>query len=239
MEPDRSIHSIHGYFLRPADVGVPIRYDVERVRDGRGYSNRAVVGYQYDKAVFSAQASFQVEEEGEDFGSASPADVPDPESLPSAAEALSGIDSAAAHYWSHGRSFDMRHVPSPIYVDVADERVPSQGVWVRAFDALPDDAALQRTALAYVCDYTILEPILRAHGYAWSDPRLTTASLDHAMWFHRDGSLNDWVLYAQEGLSARSNRGLTLGRFFDHSGRHLATVAQEGMVRWRPDDTQS
>ncbi len=131
----------------------------------------------------------------------------------------------------------MRHVPGPVYLEVEGEHAPAQAIWIRAFDALPDGADakatadLHRLALAYVCDYTILEPLLRANGLHWSSPGLATASLDHSMWFHRDGRLDDWVLYAQEAVSGQSNRGLATGRFFDRSGRLLATVAQEGMIR--------
>jgi acyl-CoA thioesterase-2 len=230
VDADRQLHSMHSYFMRPVDIGATVRYEVERLRDGRGYSTRNVRGYQGGKAVYAAMGSFHVPEDGPDFQPAMPASV-DPESLRSAAEALDGVEGPAAEYWSAGRSFDMRHVPGPVYVQVEGARVPQQAVWVKAFDRLPDGADLHRTALAYVCDYTILEPILRVHGLAWADPGLATASLDHAMWFHRDGRLDDWVLYAQEAISGQDNRGLAMGRFFDRSGRLLATVAQEGMIR--------
>ncbi|GLB69140.1 acyl-CoA thioesterase [Arthrobacter mangrovi] len=227
---DRQLHSMHSYFMRPVDIGAVVRYEVENLRDGRGYSTRSVRGYQGGKAVFAAMGSFQVPEEGPEFQAEMPAAV-EPESLRSAAEALNGIEGDAAAYWSAGRSFDMRHVPGPVYVEVEGEQVPQQAVWVKAFDRLPDGADLHRTALAYVCDYTILEPILRAHGNYWAEPGLATASLDHSMWFHREGRADEWVLYAQEAVSGQRNRGLATGRFFDRSGRLLATVAQEGMIR--------
>ena len=106
-----------------------------------------------------------------------------------------------------------------------------QALWLRSFAALPDDPAAHRIALAYACDYTILEPVLRAHGYAWADEDLLTASLDHAMWFHRDGRVDDWVLYVQDAQSAQRWRGLARGRFYSRDGVHLATVMQEGMIR--------
>ena len=225
------IHSMHGYFARPVDVGVEVRYDVETVRDGRSFSLRTVRGYQNGALVATTTASFHVPEPGDDVASAMPVGIPDPESLPSTADVLSGVEGPAAEYWSHGRSFDMRHVPSPVYLPGDRGREPHQAVWVKAFEALPDDAVTQAVALAYVCDYTILEPILRASGYAWADPGLMTASLDHAMWFHRPGRIDEWVLYAQEVASAQDGRGLATGRFFDRAGRLLATVAQEGVIR--------
>lgn len=236
VHTDRTLHSMHSYFMRPAEISSTVRYEVERLRDGRGYSTRSVRGYQNGKAVFSAMGSFHVREEGADYQPESPASV-DPDSLRSAAEVLTGVEGAAAEYWSTGRSFDMRHVPGPIYVNVEGGIRPQQAVWVKAFSRLPDNpvghasADLHRVALAYVCDYTILEPILRVKNLHWSSPGLTTASLDHSIWFHRDGRADEWVLYAQEALSAQNSRGLALGRFFDRNGSLLATVAQEGMVR--------
>jgi len=235
-DADRALHSMHSYFMRPVDIGAPVRYDVEVLRDGRGYSTRSVRAVQGGKTAFAAMGSFQVPEEGPDFQQPAPAAV-EPASLETAAAALAGTAGPAAEYWAHGRSFDMRHVPGPVYIETDGGAVPAQAVWVKAFDALPDaadakaTADLHRTALAYVCDYTILETLLRVRGLHWSSPHLATASLDHAMWFHRDGRADEWVLYAQDAVSGQSNRGLALGRFFDRSGRLLATVAQEGMIR--------
>jgi acyl-CoA thioesterase-2 len=230
---DRSLHSIHSYFLLPVDSGVPVRYDVERLREGRSYSTRQVRGFQHDELAFVALASFAVVEEGPDFHAPMPADLPDPESLPSSAEVLAGVDTEAARYWSEGRSFDMRHVPGPIYLEVDGHREPHQAIWIKSYDALPDDPAVHRAALVYVCDYTILEPLLRQQGRAWADADLMTASLDHSMWLHRDGRLDEWVLYAQEAESLQNNRGLATGRFFRRDGVLLATLAQEGMIRTR------
>lgn len=227
---DRVLHSMHSYFLRPVDIGAVVRYEVERLRDGRGYSSRHVRGFQNGKPVYDAIGSFQVPEDGDDDAPAMP-EVPGPEELPTAADVLAGVPGAAAEYWGHGRSFDMRHVEGPVYLEVQGPKTPHQAVWVKAFDRLPDDPDLHRAALAYVCDYTILEPLLRAQGRAWADPGLVTASLDHSMWFHREGRADEWVLYVQDGCSLQRNRGLVRGQFFDRDGRLLASVAQEGMIR--------
>ncbi|MDO9398779.1 MAG: thioesterase family protein [Herbiconiux sp.] len=228
---DRRVNSFHGHFLRPVDVDSVVEYEVDRVRDGRGYSTRTVTGRQGGKTAFLATVTFQVPEEGPDLQIVLPEGMPDPESLPSSAEALAGVEGPAAAYWASGRSFDMRHVPSPVYLSVEGAAVPHQAVWVKAFDTLPDDADLHRTALAYVCDYTILESALRAVSTPWSAPGLSTASLDHALWFHRDGRADEWVLYAQQAQSLQSGRALVHGSFFSTDGRLLASVAQEGMIR--------
>lgn len=233
VSDDRTLHSMHSYFLRPVDMHVPVRYEVELLRDGRGYSTRQVRGFQNNKPVYTALGSFHVSEEGTEQASTAPAEYLDidPESLASAAQVLTEAQGPAAEYWSTGRSFDMRHVPGALYLNVDGERTAHQAVWVKAFTQLPDDQITQRAALAYVCDYTILEPILRTQNLSWGAEGLVTASLDHAMWFHREGRVDDWVLYVQEAVSTQNSRGLAWGRFYTRDGQLLATVAQEGMIR--------
>jgi acyl-CoA thioesterase-2 len=240
---DRGLHSMHSYFLRPVDIGAEVRYEVEHLRDGRGYSARHLRAYQSGKVVFTALGSFHTGAAGDTYAAPFPGPVPDPESLPSSAAYLrdeppgTGTMTAESKaYWSSGRGFDMRHVPGPVYLRVDGHRVPHQAIWVKPFDPLRpvdglDAAQLHTAALAYVCDYTILEPVLRVLGRPWAQPGLVTASLDHAMWFHRAGAVDDWLLYAQEAVAADAGRGLGTGRFFTRDHRHLATVAQEGMLR--------
>ncbi|GGB31234.1 acyl-CoA thioesterase II [Flexivirga endophytica] len=237
----KHLHSTHSYFMRPAEIGAEVRYEVEILRDGRGYSTRQVRGYQGGKPIFVCLANFAAGGPGGDVQSKMPANIADPESLPSSADYLTGksggtMTETSQDYWSHGRSFDMRHVPGPVYLTVEGDHVAHQAVWVRPFDALRDvpgldDRQRDAAALSYVCDYTILEPTLRALGLAWADDGLVTASLDHSMWIHRSTPVDGWLLYAQEAVSAGDGRGLNLGRFFTPEGTHLATVVQEGMIR--------
>jgi len=234
IEDDRALHSTHTYFLRPADIGGEVTYEVERTRDGRGFSSRLVKGYQHGKVVVEAMASYQVAVAGSrEYSVGAPGGIPDPESLPSSAEAVAGHEGAFAEFWAGGRSFDMRHVGPPLYFSGDPGSAPAarQSIWIRAFSPIPADQATQRIALAWVCDAPILEPLLRTWGSYWTQPGIATASLDHSMWFHRDVDLNDWVLYSMEAESGQSDRGLVLGRFTDRAGRLIATVAQEGLIR--------
>ncbi|QSR24147.1 acyl-CoA thioesterase II [Nocardioides aromaticivorans] len=237
----KAMHSMHSYFMRPVDIGAEVRYEVEILRDGRGYSTRQVRAFQNGKPVYVCMASFAAGEPGGSFQATMPDGLPSPESLPSSADYLDDkaggtMTDTSKAYWSGGRSFDMRHVPGPVYLTVEGETSPHQGVWVRPFDALRDVEGLtagQRdtAALAYVCDYTILEPALRVLGHAWADEGLVTASLDHAMWFHRTVRMDDWLLYAQDAISVESGRGAGIGRFFTADGELVATAVQEGMIR--------
>jgi acyl-CoA thioesterase-2 len=118
-----------------------------------------------------------------------------------------------------------------LFVEVAGERVPQQAVWMRMRAPMPDDPRLHRAALAYLSDMTIQESILRRHGITWQTPGLKVASLDHAMWWHRFGRVDEWMLYVQQSPNARGGRGLAQGRIYSHDGALMATVAQEVMVR--------
>jgi acyl-CoA thioesterase-2 len=237
----KSLHSMHSYFLRPVDIGAAVRHEVELLRDGRGYSTRQVRAYQNGKPVYVCLANFAAGEPGGSFQESFAGEVPDPEELPSSAEYLAQrqggtMTEVSKAYWSHGRSFDMRHVPGPVYLTVEGKQEPHQAVWLKPFDRLRPvegltEAQRDLAALAYVCDYTILEPVLRVLGLAWAAPGLVTASLDHAMWIHRPAVVDDWLLYVQEAVAADTGRGLGTGRFYTRGGRHLATVAQEGMIR--------
>ena len=228
---DRYVHSMHGYFLRPGDVTKPITFSVDRIHDGRSFSTRRTQAYQGGQPILSMIASFQDTDDGLEHQTEMPDDIPSPESLPSAAESLAGLDHPVARYWAKERPFDMRHVPSPLFLKVDAPHVAHQAVWIKAIGALPDDPDLHRAALAYASDYSILESIFRRHGIAWSTPNLKAASLDHAMWWHRFGRVDEWMLYVQESPNAIGGRGLSTGRIYDREGHLLASVAQEGMVR--------
>jgi acyl-CoA thioesterase-2 len=228
---DRVAHSMHGYFLRSGDVALPITFAVDRIHDGRSFSTRRTQAYQLGLPIFSMIASFQSEDTGLDHQADMPADLPDPLSLPTALEGLSGVEHPSVRSWVSECPFDIRHISSPIFLRVEGEHVPHQAVWMRAVGQLPDNLNVHRAALAYASDYTILESIFGAHGVPWGTPGLKAASLDHAMWWHRAGRVDEWMLYAQESPSAVGGRGLALGKFFRRDGILVASVAQEGMVR--------
>ena len=231
ISDDRFIHSLHGYFLRPGDVDEAITFAVDRIHDGRSFSTRRVQAYQKGQPIFSMISSFQDVDPGLDHQVAMPDGIPDPESLPSAQEVLTSLNHPVADVWAKTRAFDLRHHPTSLYVSVDGEPTPHQAVWLKALAPLPDDPAIHRAALAYASDFSILEPVMRAHGVSWATPGLKMASLDHAMWWHRFHRADEWFLYVQESPSAIGGRGLALGRIFSQSGQLIASVAQEGMIR--------
>lgn len=226
----RFIHSLHGYFLRPGDANEPIRFLVDRMRDGGSFSARRVHAVQGGRILMSLITSFQEASEGLDHQVLMPEATP-AEQIPPDSEALSQIDHPLARH-AASRAVELRHVDPQLFPGNTIEVRDTQSVWMRVPRALPDDPLLHAAVLAYASDYSLLEPVLRRHGLLWGDPRLRMASLDHGMWFHRPAArVDDWVLYTQQSPSAQGGRGLGLGHMFAADGTLLATVGQEGMVR--------
>lgn len=230
LPDDRTVHSMHGYFLRPGDSAKGITFSVDRIHDGRSFSTRRTQAFQEGVPIFSMIASFQDEDPGLEHQSAMPDGIPEPDDLADLESQLEGLHPLSRRLLTD-RPVEIRHVPSPIYLSVEGDHVPHQAVWIKIRRALPDDPWIHRATLAYLSDLTIQESILRAHGIAWAAPGLKVASLDHAMWWHRFGRVDDWMLYVQESPSARGGRGLATGRIYSRGGELLASVAQEVMVR--------
>jgi acyl-CoA thioesterase-2 len=238
VDPGRTVHSLHAYFLRPGDPAVPLGYEVERVRDGRSFTTRRVVAFQHDRPIFVMSGSFQVGEEGLDHQDPAP-DAPDPETLPSVAD----LAAADADRWRVLReefaSIDVRFAGRRRGEDGDDkERAhpAASRVWIRIAEPLPDDPLLHVCLLAYLSDLTLLSSTLAPHRNVrpFTD-QVRMASLDHALWFHRPFRADGWLLYDQVSPSATGGRGLAGGRIFTRSGAHVATVMQEGLIRVRMD----
>lgn len=230
LPENRTVHSMHGYFLRPGDSSQGITIAVDRIHDGRSFSTRRSQAYQNGVPIFSMIASFQDDDPGLEHAVPMPEGIPAPDTLSPDEDRVVGLPDGVVRMLSE-RAADIRHVDSPLYLPSDDERVPHQGVWMRMRATLPDDPALHRAALAYLSDMTIQESILRAHGAYWSLPGLKVASLDHAMWWHRPARVDEWLLYVQESPNARGGRGLATGRIYTEDGTLIASVAQEIMVR--------
>jgi acyl-CoA thioesterase-2 len=229
LPPERVVHSMHGYFLRPGDATAPVTFGVDRIHDGRSFSTRRTQAYQGGVPIFSAIASFQDDDEGLDHQAPMP-DVPGPDELPDPSDGPLS-QHPTTRLMLRERPIDIRWVPSPLYFAVEEPAEPRQAVWVRARRPLPADQLVHRAVLAYVSDLTIQESILRGHRVPWSWPGLKVASLDHAMWWHRDARADEWMLYVQESPSARGGRGLATGRIYSGDGVLTASVAQEITVR--------
>lgn len=235
VDADRQVHSLHGYFMRPGDTKVPIVYEVDRIRNGGSFTTRRVVAVQHGKAIFSLEASFQLTEPGLDHQFPMPLDVPPPEELETQRELLEHMDNVPdtiRRFWARERPLEIKPVNLEHYTS-RDKLPPRQNIWLRTTGPVPDQWPLRAAVLAYLSDMTLLDTSTFAHGRAVFDPDLQVASLDHAMWFHREHPLDDWLLYTQDSPSASGARGFTRGAIYGRDGVLIASVAQEGLIRLR------
>ena len=235
--PGRQVHSLHAYFLRPGDPEHPILYEVDRIRDGKSFTTRRVVAIQHGRAIFNMSASFQVEESGFEHQFPMP-DVPGPEELEPEIEIRRREAHRIPEPWREifvrERAIEVRPVEPLSFFDT-EKRPPRSQVWLRVADQLPDDPVLHRAVLAYASDLTLLDTSILPHPVSFADPRLQTASLDHAMWFHRPFRADEWLLYDMDSPSAWGARGLNRGGLFRRDGTLVASCAQEGLIRLHPE----
>lgn len=234
VEDDRSIHSLHGYFMRPGDPSVPIVYDVARDRDGKSFTTRRIIAIQHGQPIFSMLSSFHVAEEGLEHEMPMP-EVPAPESLPDEKELVKNFADRMPpnmrSYFARDRPIELRPCDPHHYVDPGRSKGFVQNVWFRATGPLPDAPRLHQCVLAYASDMTLLDTALVAHHTNIFDNRLMLASLDHALWFHRPFRADEWILYAEDTPSAAGARAFNRGLIFSREGHLIASAAQEGMVR--------
>ncbi len=230
---NRRIHSLHCYFLRSGDVKRPILYVVDRIRDGRSFTTRRVVAYQKDKAIFNMSASFQIDEKGFEHHAEMP-DVPGPEALMSelemARKVKDRIPDEIREKFICDRPIEIRPVHPVDYFN-PDKRPPVNCSWFRTVGKMPDERTAHECLLAYASDFSLLGTCMLPHGVSWAQKNIQTASIDHAMWFHRDFRLDDWLLYAMDSPSASNARGLNLGNIFTRDRKLVASVAQESLIR--------
>jgi acyl-CoA thioesterase II len=231
VDSDRQPHSLHSYFIRPANPTKPISYQVETIRDGRSFSTRRVTASQSDKTIFEMMASFHVEEAGVEHSEAVPS-VTQPEQLTPFEDRFAGREATDMTRWFlRVRPFDLRYVDlSPF--DFSQEGTPArQQVWIKTKVPMTADVLLHYGVFAYVSDFTVLDPILLRHGIRWTDEAILGASLDHSLWFHRSLKIDEWLLLDQESPVATGARGLATGKVWTLDGGRVATITQEALLR--------
>ncbi|MTB51997.1 acyl-CoA thioesterase II [Lewinella sp. W8] len=230
---DRFVHSLHGYFVLPGNLDIPIVFEVDRIRDGGSFTTRAVKAIQNGAAIFHLTASFHLDQEGYDHQ----VDMPD----------VLGYDELVS-YESMARQFGDK-LPENIRKLLSVERPiefrpvefhnpfaheiyePYRNVWFKTYGEMPDERHEHELVLAYASDYNLLTTALLPHGKATDYRNLQLASLDHAMWFHRPFRADEWLLYSIDSPSASGARGFTRGNIFNVRGELVASVVQEGLMR--------
>ena len=231
VDDEKNIHSLHSYFLRAGDETKPLHFRVHRDFDGRSISNRRVVVRQDDKVIFNLTASFQKPADGLDHQIAMPEVLP-PEQCMNAMEQIARnplISDEHIERMSVPRPFEMRSFrPEGKNPDAR------QYQWFKTVAPLPDDPLTHRAALAFASDMGLLSTSMIPHGLHWTTPGLFSTSLDHAMWFHDDLRVDQWICYVMDSDWTGNTRGLNRGALFTEDGLLVATAVQEGMIRLTP-----
>lgn len=234
VEPGRVAHSLHAYFIRPGNPYKQIVFDVDATRDGGSFATRRVVAKQDARPIFITSVSFQTAEAGLEHQAAMP-EVTPPEQLQTDFE-----------FWTemarrHPDRFDppltqaieRRVVARRDYIDPQPSE-PLLHTWMRAAGDLGDDPVRHQTLIAFMSDFALLGAALLPHPYTAHSKKIQAASLDHAIWFHRPGRADDYLLYTMDSTNAGGGRGFSRGQFFSRDGRLIASTAQESLIRLRP-----
>ena len=233
VQEDRHMHSMHAYFILPGDPEQPIVYEVDRIRDGGSFTTRRIVAIQHGRAIFNMAASFQKKERGFDHQFNMP-DVPGPDALLNDDELLSHfrpkIPEKIYERLAYPRPIEFKSVEGIHYLS-SQKGEPRRHVWMRSKGKMTDDLDLHRSVLLYASDYNLLTTALRPHQPDFTETFL--ASLDHAMWIHRDFRMDEWLLFDLDSPSASNGRGFTRGNIFNEQGLLVASMVQEGLIRKR------
>jgi acyl-CoA thioesterase-2 len=213
---DRPVHSLHAYFLRPGDPSTPAIFDVERIRDGRSFTTRRIVVIQHGQAIFNMDASFQVGEEGLEHADTMP-------NLEPPLEADLVEETKGGAFISYLVDFEKLSEDQPQRAE--------KFIWFKANGEVPDDPMLHTALMAYESDSALLGTARLPHQGGFQRDKMQMASLDHALWFQRPVSVNDWQLYTLDSPAAARSRGYTRGTIFSADGQLIANVQQEGLMR--------
>jgi acyl-CoA thioesterase II len=235
IDPKRTAHSFHCYFLRPGDANKPIIYNVDNIRDGGSISTRRVKAIQNGKSIFFLTASFHNASGGFDHQAEMPKVTP-PEELISeldiARKFADKIPEKIRHLVTCEKPIEIR--PVEFFNPLEPEKAPpKRHVWMKANGDLPDDLRVHKYLLAYASDFAFLPVAGQPHKVSFFLPQFQMATIDHSMWFHREFRFDDWLLHVIESPSASNDRGFVRGQFFDRQGRLVASTAQEGVMRAR------
>ncbi|RZA23934.1 MAG: acyl-CoA thioesterase II, partial [Proteobacteria bacterium] len=233
VEADRPAHSLHGYFIRPGNSHDPLYFEVDLIRSGRSFSTRRVVAKQNGLAIFSMSVSFQHPEDGLEHQDPMPS-TSGPDGLLNEQErALSVKDllpPKTRDVYTRDRPIEVRDVNPQNPFDPKPEPAVKQS-WLKTSGPVGEDQLLHRALLAYASDFGLVGTSLAPHGLSLLRGDVQMASLDHAMYFHRNFRFDDWLLYAKRSTISFGSRGFNQGQFFTRAGALIASVTQEGLIR--------
>ncbi len=226
--------AISAHFIAGGDPAKDLQFQVVRLRDERRFANRRVDVVQDGELLTTAMVSFVDGGRGLEHG-IEPPQVPDPLSLPKIDDLLVGYEETVPQFVEALRPIEWRYTNDPAWVMRSKgDRLAHNRVWLKADGPMPDDPVLHAAALVYASDTTVLDSIITTHGLSWGYDRIFAATVNHSVWFHRPIRFDEWVLYSTSSPVAADSRGLGTGHFFDQSGQMVATVVQEGIIKYFP-----
>ncbi len=220
-------HSLHAYFLRAGDPSTPIDFEVDPIRDGRSFSTRRVVARQNGEAIFNTSISYHQDEEGVSHCF----NMPELDAPRTEADELSGFRGFTTKP-GDPNLIDLYQIERQRVTEYLAESQPPIGrSWFRAVGPLPEDTAVHQAALVMISDYSLLSTVFYPHPYTNPIKHFMAASLDHAIWFHHQGKMDEWVLYDCDTPRAGGGRGFSRGFLWAQDGTLLASTAQESLMR--------
>ena len=234
-------HSFHVYFMLAGTVTDHLEFEVDRLRDGRSFCTRQVKAVQNGRAILTMICSFQQTEEGFEHQAAMP-EVKGPDGIPSQVELArmfrDYFPEKVRDIYTADKPIEMR-VLDPVNIFAPTKKDPVKYLWMKADGSLPEDTDLHAKLLAYASDFNLLPTSLHPHARSYGQKGMQMASLDHSVWFHRPFRMDEWLLYAIDSPNAGGGRGFCRGQVFNQKGELVASVAQEGLIRYREPEEKS
>jgi acyl-CoA thioesterase-2 len=240
-EGDWHAHSFHVYFMLAGTVTDHLEFEVDRLRDGRSFCTRQVKAIQNGRAILTMICSFQQTEDGFEHQAPMP-EVKGPDGIPSQVDLArmfrDYFPEKVRDIYTADKPIEMR-VLDPVNIFAPTKKDPVKYLWMKADGSLPEDTDLHAKLLAYASDFNLLPTSLHPHARSYGQKGMQMASLDHSVWFHRPFRMDEWLLYAIDSPNAGGGRGFCRGQVFNQKGELVASVAQEGLIRYREPEEKS
>ena len=222
-------HSLHAVFLRRGNPRDTVRFEVTALRASRSFQTAQVTALQNGQPILHMVVSQHENEEGPTH------QIPMDTVGPPQGEAFE----RALLRTMTPQGFTDEDTPFALPVEIigvggvglfsTDVKPPQARFWLRMRGELPDEPQLHQALFAYASDYAIMAPTLNPHPISVTS--LQSASLDHAVWFHRPFRMDQWLLFELDSPVAAGARGIGRGLLYTQEGELVASCVQEGLLR--------
>ena len=206
------LHSFHSYFLSPVATESEVTYRIRSLRDGRSFSSRHLEAEHDGRVAFTMTGSFTTDREGYEYGRPLDPSTPGPDS----GELLRDEGP-----WEAVRLGPTEPGPDGVMTSTARR-------WTRVRGPMIDDPHMHAAFLSILSDTTErgARPLLMD-----TDDVSGIISLDHSVWFHRPSRADQWHWFDTRSHGLAGGRGLATGDVLRADGTHVATIAQQILLR--------